>query len=407
MADVLESTGTVLTDFDPFGMAFRRDPDEFHPKLVAASPGFTTLEGVPSAWVASYADCTAVLRDFKNWNSTKPKNLPGMQRIDFFNGQPVMNYSDPPEHLRRRKVVQPAFTPKRVERLIASGDRLVEELLEDLSGRDTFDGVADFGKKFAFAMMLGELLELPREDHSIFLNFIATLPSLDALKPGDPKPAAYLAAWDAGRDYCRSAIERARAGSADSVIGLIASSADSGAISDDEMMAMMVVLMTGGSPTISAATAAVLMNMARSPGLAKRLVAEETLAANVLEESIRLTPPVQLVMRFAGDDAHLAGRKVDKFTPLYVMLSSACHDAAKFPDPFTFNPDRENAKEHIGFGFGMHTCIGAPITRAIVPAMLRKVAARLPDLQIADGADIEFETTPRSRHVSHLPLRRS
>lgn len=397
--------GWASDDFDPFGPAFRSDPDALHLSLVGRSPGFITMEGVPSAYVASYADCAAALRDFKHWSSVKPKGLPGMERVDFFNGQPVMNYSDPPEHVRRRRVVNPAFTPKRVERLGEACELYVAQLLDEVEAQGRFDGVADLGRKMAVQMVLGEFMGLTPEDYKYFLNFVATLPLLDTLRPGDPKPQAYLDAWKAGREFCRTTIQRARDGQGSSILGVIAESADGGALSDDEMMAMMVVLMSGGFPTISGGASASLYNLVRTPGLLERLRAEPMLAGAVLEESIRLFPPVALVMRFAGQDTVLGGRECPPDMPLYVLISSACHDPEVFPDPFRFDPDRANAKDHLAFGFGMHTCIGNAITRLVVPILLRQVAERLPGLRLADPASpVVFDTTPRSRHVARLPL---
>src|ERR1700719_4163062 len=81
-------------DFDPFSFEFRADPAAFYTMLFERSPGFMSIDGVPSSFVATYAQCMAVLRDYKRFSSEKPKGLPGMQRVDFFNGLPVMNYSD-------------------------------------------------------------------------------------------------------------------------------------------------------------------------------------------------------------------------------------------------------------------------------------------------------------------------
>ena len=100
-------------EFDPFSQEFRTNPMAFFDQIIAASPGFMTVDGVPSAFVAGHAQCSSILRDYKNFSSEKPKGLPGMQKFDFFNGLPVMNYSDPPDHTRRRQLVAPAFTRKR------------------------------------------------------------------------------------------------------------------------------------------------------------------------------------------------------------------------------------------------------------------------------------------------------
>jgi cytochrome P450 len=233
-----------------------------------------------------------------------------------------------------------------------------------------------------------------------------TLPLLDALKLNDPKPKPYLDAWEAGKTYCKQQQELARRGECTNLIGLIATSAEDGSISDDEMMAMMIVLLTGGVSTVAGAIGISLMNLARTPGLAERIRAEPKLAANHLEESLRLDPPVSLVMRFATRDVEVGGTLIPQGTPVYVMIATASHDPKVFPDPYRFDVDRANAKDHLAFGYGMHTCIGNAITRHIVPMLVRKLAERAPNLAIAgaDG-DIQWESgTSRARHLKSLTL---
>ena len=119
-----------------------------------------------------------------------------------------------------------------------------------------------------------------------------------------------------------------------------------------------------------------------------------------------MDPPVSMVMRFAGPDARIDGKPIRPGTPVYVLLAVACHDPAMFADPYRFDLDRPNAKDHLAFGQGMHTCIGNAITRNVVPLLIRKVAARFPDLAIAAAADaVRYDTsTPRARHISKLVL---
>ncbi len=395
-----------IMDFDPFGPAFRADPARFHARLFAASPGFIMMEGVPSAFVASYAQITAVLRDFKRFSSLKPKGLPGMQRIDFFNGLPVMNYSDPPDHIRRRKVVNPAFTPQRTEALNRHAATLVDDLVANALDRGEFDAVADLAKPMAIEVLLRRFLGIADEDQHIFLNYVTTIPLLDALKPDDPKPQPYLDAWEAGRAYCRAQQELARRGECRNLIGVIANSADGGAIDDDEMMAMMIVLLIGGVSTVAGAAAASLMNLARNPAIALRIRRDPTLALSHLEESLRLDPPVSLVMRFAAADVEIGGTLIPSGMPVYALIATACHDPAVFPDPYAFDIDRPNARDHLAFGYGIHTCIGNAITRNVVPLLIRTVASRMPDLRMAERDDaLSWDTaTARARHIRQLIL---
>lgn len=398
--------GAELMDFDPFGAEFRADPSPFHPLLFAASPGFVLMEGVPSAFVATYGQTAAVLRDFKRFSSQKPKGMPGMQRIDFFNGLPVMNYSDPPHHTRRRRVVNPAFTPKRTQQLNELASTLIDELLDDAIAQGSFDAVNDITKPLAIDVLLRRFLGIADEDQHIFLNYVMTLPLLDKLKLNDPKPQTYLDAWEKGKEFCRRQQELAKRGECDNLIGLIAGGAEGGAIDEDEMMAMMVVLLTGGVSTVAGAAASSLLNLAQNPAIAERIRQDPALAISHLEESLRLDPPVSLVMRFAAEDVELDGTTIPQGMPVYAMIAVACHDPVTFPNPYKFDIDRPNAKDHLAFGYGIHTCIGNAITRNIVPLLIRKVADRMPNLRPAEREDfLEWDVgTPRSRHIRKLVL---
>jgi cytochrome P450 len=399
--------GLEFSDFDPFSAEFREEPEKYHPMLLENSPGFITMEGVPSAYIADFAQCQAVLRNFKGFSSLKPKGLPGMERIDFFNGLPVMNYSDPPDHTRRRKVVNPAFTPKRTQMLNENAAVLIDSLLDDILAKGgSFEALGDLTKKLSIDVLLNRFMGIDPKDQPIFMNYVMTIPLLDKMRPGDPKPQPYLDAWAAGAAYCKEQQELARRGECHNLIGVIADGAEDGAIDDDEMMAMMIVLLIGGVSTVAGAAAASLMNLAKNPEIAERVRQDPSLAGNVLEESMRLDPPVSLVMRFATGDAEVDGTKIPKGMPVYVMLGVACHDPSVFPDPYKFDIDRPNVKDHLAFGYGMHTCIGNAITRNVVPLLIQKVVQRMPDLGLADRPDaIEWDTsTPRARHIGKLFL---
>lgn len=399
--------GIEFSKFDPFSMEFREQPEKFHPLLFQESPGFMMMEGVPSAYIADFAQCQAVLRNFKGFSSLKPKGLPGMERIDFFNGLPVMNYSDPPDHTRRRKVVNPAFTPKRTQMLNENAAILIDGLIDEILARgSSFEALGDLTKKMSIDVLLRRFMGIEDKDQHIFMNYVMTLPLLDKMRPGDPKPQPYLDAWAAGAAYCKEQQELARRGECQNLVGVIAGGAEDGSIDDDEMMAMMIVLLIGGVSTVAGAAAASLMNLAKNPSIADRVRQDPSLAGNVLEESMRLDPPVSLVMRFAADDIEIGGKLIRKGMPVYVMLGVACHDPAVFPDPYRFDIDRENVKDHLAFGYGMHTCIGNAITRNVVPLLLQKVVERMPDLKLADRPDaVEWDTsTPRARHIGKLHL---
>lgn len=389
--------------FEPFSHEFRGDPTAWHAELLRTSPAFIAPENYPSAVVATYAQTQAVLRDSARFSSVKPKNLPGMERVDFFNGMPVMNYSDPPDHTRLRRVVAPAFTPRRIQETSEATTGFIEDLLAPIGSDQTMDAVNQVCKPLSIRLLLGHFLGVEPQDQAIFLHYISTLYLLDKLRPGEPKPKAFLDAWAAGEAYCRKALEDTKRKGTQNLIGLIGAAQDGGTMSDAEMMAMLVVLFSGGVSTVAGAASSSLYHLATNPDIAERIRKDPALASRHLEESLRMDPPVTLVMRFATEDVEIGGKNIRQGMPVYTMISVACRDPAEFPDPGHFDIDRVNTR-HLSFGFGIHVCIGNTITRTVVPMLVRAVANRYPNLRVDPAASVSWETSPRSRHMKTVPL---
>jgi cytochrome P450 len=394
-----------VVDFDPFGKRFRSDPMGCIPELLAHSPGFIRPEGVPSAYVAQYDQVSKILSDFHRFSSLKPKGLPGMERVDFFNSQPVMNYSDRPEHTRLRKVVSAAFSPRSAMAMAAATRAIANDLLDAIHPGETLDVVEAISSPFARRLMLDHFIGIPPEDWSVFTNLSAALRLLDAVPPGGGKPKGYLDAWEAGARYAGEALDRLRHDRKDNLLNVILNAHDSeGRLSDDEMLAMIMVMFIGGTPALTGTSAAALVRLAQRPDLGDRLRADPAAASLLYEESLRIEPTTMLVMRFAMEDVDIGDATIRKGMPVYVMNSAANFDTSVFPDPLRFDIDRENLKAHFSFGFGLHACIGNNMVRAAAPLLIHAVAQRFPGLRLADPANIVYDTTPRSRHISSAQL---
>ena len=393
-----------FSDFDPFCDEFRDSPESFHDQLLHSSPGYMVMEGdVASAYVAKFDQCMQVLGNWELFSSVKPPNLPGMQRVDFFNGMPVMNYSDPPQHDRLRRVVNVAFSPGRVRQLAEYTDKVVDDLLGRIEPGKPFCGMGDVGRPLAVKVLFDEFLGIPPEDQHIFFEFGATFLLLDKLKPGDPKPQAYLDGWKRGEVYLRQVLADAGKNGSENVLSMIASASESGTMSDAEMMAMVCVLFTGGVPTVSAMGASALHYLARYPEIAERIRQDENLAKAFCEEVYRLDSPVTLVMRFATEDVQVGDRIIARGMPVYTMISVANRDPDIYDKPLEFSIDRPGMR-HLSFGNGTHVCIGNAITRMIMPKLVVQMARRFPALRLDDSRQGVWETSPRSRHRKEVPL---
>jgi cytochrome P450 len=391
--------------FDPFGPAFLADPVSSYPALLKASPGYMNPDGVASAYVARHAHATGVLSDFKRFSSVRPPGVPGLDRLDFFNGQTVMAYADPPQHDRLRRVVGAAFAARQVCKSHGALADVLDELLNGLSERQEIEAVSELCLPMAIRFMLGHFLGLPDEAQKIFTDFGAALRLLADTPPGGGKPRAYLDAWNAGVGYCAQAAARARREEPGGVIGAIVAAHEGDRLSDAEMMAMMVLLMTAGYPTIAAAASACLKNLALHPEVTSQIRAEPELAERHFTESLRLDPPVTLVLRFAKQDTEIDGAPIAKGMPVYVMLAAACRDPGIFPNPERFEIGRDTPSSHLALGFGLHACIGNAVARICVVRFIQTMAERFPKLRRADRqAPLSYETSLRGRHLARLPL---
>lgn len=393
-------------EFDPFGDDFRANPEAFHQQLLDISPGFMIMDGgTPSAYVATYEQCMQVLGNWEVFSSVKPPGLPGMQRVDFFNSQPVMNYSDPPQHDRLRRVVNAAFAPGRVRMLAEASDRIVDDLLDKFSDGQAIDAVGDIARPFAIKVLFDEFLGISEaQDQQIFFDFVSTFKLLDKLEPGDPKPREYVEAWKKGEAYCRDALARALRDKTDSLMGMIAAASETGTMSDAEMMAMVCVLFSGGVPTVSAMASSAVHYLAHNPEIAARIRQDESLAKAFCEETYRIDAPVTMVMRFCTQDVEVGSATIARGMPVYTMISVANRDPAVYDNPLTFNIDRKNMR-HLAFGNGLHVCIGNAITRMMLPKIVVQMARRFPQLCPDPSATCVWETSPRSRHRAKAPVR--
>ena len=400
------TTSESISDFQPFGMEFRTDPYPFYPELLAHSPLKVEVGGEPAVVVSRYRQVRNILSHHKDYSSVKPAGVPGMERVDFFNSRPVMNYTDPPEHTNLRKIVNPAFTPRNLAKLRERSQVIVERLMDELGDNPEFDAVVDFGTPFSKRLLMNSFMGVPEEDEYIFMDWLTAIPLLDKVEPGGSKPQEFIDAWNAGTAYCESALNRAPKDDSENIVQLIAEASESGRIGKDDVLATMLVLFAGGLTTVSATTGAVLLKLAEHPEIADRIRKEPELAGRFFEETLRLNPALTSVMRFPKNDVEFEGMAIARNTPLYVMLALACHDPDEFPDPYRFDIDRENFRDHMGFGAGQHTCIGNVVARAVIPPLIAAAANRYPDLKRSQPDEpLKFDiANPRVRHLASVRL---
>jgi cytochrome P450 len=300
----------------------------------------------------------------------------------------VLSITDPPVHTRLRRLLVSSFTPRVVERLRPRVMELVDELLDTLDGAPS--GPVYVLARFAYplpALVIGELLGVPREDQHRFTVWSADLVSFVGTGAvADPERVDRAERSMAEfRAYLSPFITARRAEPTDDLLGLLVAPArDSDRLTDDEVLATCVTLLFAGHETTANLIGNGLVALLRHPVQLDRLRARPDLAESAVEELLRYDSPVQRNRRRAAEDVELLGRPIARDDRVLAFLGAANRDPLAFPDPDRLDIEREPGR-HLAFGHGIHYCVGAALSRLEAPIALNALLARYPRLALADG----------------------
>ena len=365
------------------------------------------LDGPPTvapdgsfALVTRHADCEELLRhpdmssDHRNSIQFKTVRLPQLspEDIERWERREVFLFRDPPLHTRLRKLVSKAFTPRQVQQLQPFVEQRTKELLDAAAARGRLELVGDLAYPLPVAV-ISELLGVPHEDHATFAGWSAVLAKgLDRLM-SEPTPEELeenRIASDEFRAYFENlAVERRRTPKDDLLSALVAAEEAGDRLSMDELTSTALLLLVAGHETTVSLIGNGMLALLRVPGLLDRVRAHAAVAEGVVEEVLRLDPPVQMTMRTALADVQVPGGTLRAGGTAVLLLAAANRDGEAFGDPTSFDPSREESR-HLSFSGGIHYCLGAPLARLegrVVFAELarRLVAPRLEELEYREN----------------------
>lgn len=362
------------------------------PPQVAPDGSFALVTGV--------TDCAALLRhpdmssDHRNSNHFKNVRLPALSPEDLerFEKREVFLFRDPPVHTRLRRLVSKAFTPRRVEMLQPFVEKRTDELLTGAADRGRLELVEDLAYPLPVAV-ISEMLGVPHEDHATFAGWSAVLAKgLDTLmsEPTPEEMQANRVASDDFRAYFEQLAQARRREPRDDLMSaLVAAEEEGDKLSMDELTSTALLLLVAGHETTVSLIGNAMLALIRVPGLLDRVRADPAVAEGVIEEVLRLDPPVQMTMRTALADVEVPGGVLKAGGTAVLLIASAGRDGAAFPEPTTFDTERKDPG-HLAFSGGIHYCLGAPLARLegrIVVAELarRLVAPRIEELEYRDN----------------------
>jgi cytochrome P450 len=292
---------------------------------------------------------------------------------------PTMMHTDPPEHTRYRKLMQPGFAPSRIRALEGPVRALAIRLLDQLPFGEALDVVPALAEPFP-VHVIADLLGIAEEDRDRFVIWSdATIPgasdrSFDECQALMAEMQAFL------MDEARS--RRGGAGT-DLISVLVNVEVDGERLTDDEVLMFLNQLLVAGNETTRNMISGGLWALATNPEQWARLKAEPELVASCVEEWLRWTTPVVAFMRTAVHDTELRGVPIAAGDPVLMLYASANRDEAVFgTDAHQFRVDR-NPVQQVAFGFGAHFCIGAALARLEGRVLLEELLARTDRLEPA------------------------
>lgn len=366
------------------------------------------LSGSRSAWMVSrYDDVAALMKDqrfAKDPNRAKPENgssqsmwLPGFAKPISRN----MLDLDDPDHARLRMLVHKAFTPRVIEGMRERLESLTHELLNRVKLGQTFDLVTDYALPVPMTIIT-EMLGIPNQDQDKFHKWSTALVSAasawDMLKAA---PSLYFLVR-----YLKNLIKMRRGDLRDDLVSALITAEESGDhFSEDELLAMIVIILIAGHETTVNLIASGVLTLLQHPEQLARLHAEPTLIKPAIEELLRFTSPVaNATERYAIEDMTLHGVNIKRGELVLGVLASANRDPSQFTQPDVFDISRD-PNRHLAFGSGIHYCLGAPLARLEGQIAFQNLFDRFPDLRLAvNASELKWRGGIVVRALKALPV---
>jgi cytochrome P450 len=380
--------------FDPFSQEAMEDPYPTYRRLLEEAPVYRNAER--DFWALTrHADVQAAARDWETFSSRDGVDL---SRSVGLAGPGGFLDMDPTRHDELRRAIRDRFTPKAILELEDAVRTHASTIVDRFAERVDADLAAELARPLPLRMICA-LLGFPSEDdarlQSWFDAMVRRIPGTTEV-PQEARDAA-----DAMREYIDSAAaDRGRRPGEDVLSALVAAEC-SGEISSQERTGMCVLLFLAGISTAAGLISTGLWLLSLHQAERAALIQDLELAPAAVEELVRHVSPVQALARTATRDVELHGTPIPAGARVLLVFGAANRDPRRFPEPDVLDLQRPKSR-HLGFGEGIHFCLGAPLARLQMRVVLEVLLPRIPSYAVS--GEVRWMTTPGDRGLERLPV---
>lgn len=391
--------------FDPFSDAFFNDPFETYRHLRDRAPVYRSTQY--DFWALSrYEDVASAMRDHETYSSTKGVTLDHFIDPDAMIPEGVIIMMDPPQHTRMRSLVNKVFTPRAIAKLEAMIRSVIEETARKIDVT-SFDVVEDFSALFPVEIIT-TMLGVPPDGRQQIRHW------LDALLEREPgnvstTPRGREAAVSMWRYYYDLVLKKRADPQDDMMSRLIQVEVERGdgtvtRLDDMEISAFASLLGGAGAETVTKLIASAAVVFARHPDQWQALRRDRSLIPAAFEELLRYEGPSQYDIRWSNIDVEIHGEVIPKHKPVMLINGSATRDERAFADPDRFDINRRHSGHNLGFGYGIHSCLGAALARMEGRIAIDVLLDLIPEYEV-DIAGLQRVKMPNVFGWGRVPVR--
>ena len=387
--DQLNSPAVIANPYPAYHQLREQSPLNyiFFPGGVA--PG---IDEPMHAWaLMKYHDVYSALRDHTTFSSA---NNPLEEKIG---PKLVLLTDDPPRHSRFRRLVNTAFTLKRVEALEPRITAIAHGLLENRG-----PGQTDIVQSYAIPLatkVIASLIGIPEEEYATFRRWSAATMSILGLEPHERAQRMQ----DMLAYFKQIIVTRRTQAAEDLITALVEADVEGESLHDWEILGFCTLLLLAGNETTVNLSGNMLNILVDRPDLWQQIGQHRELIDSVIDEALRYESPAQRLLRVTTREVEVSGVRIPQGDAVMIFYGAANRDPTVFPDPDAFRLDRE-PQNHVAFGKGIHYCLGAPLARAEARITLNVLLDRFPRLERADLPAVRQLASPFVLGFQHLLL---